>query len=356
MEKGGSADAQPSAPIGLLTKHLTQTSGDMSDEKINEVADEIIRLLTTRDTLQGIDNAEKLSNRIRVLCADEHRIMRMPGIKLQDVAGASDVLAMIKGRAGDMLVDLQNGHTKDAFGKIVARLMYAKFQVDKKHTNTPGNALGDGGDGALLLHARKPDQYEREVRVEVRTVVPENIRDKAAGGRGRLPPLTGVNAGKGSWRPRIPHASAEDLMYIIIMWRVRELPSTACTLRDAARRSLGWVVVMDNAETFARMMKWKSHGPTLNPRNWFALPETSPPFNTVFKDGSPVQTTLVRPPTRVCAWIPGLVDLDKTNDSLAYWDALSGIGDRDVTGGVERAAADTTHHLPPLPDKPPSDL
>jgi hypothetical protein len=282
--------------------------------------------------LSRIDAAESLANGILDECHERHlrlRAVRPVGsAKLADLIGVTNLLDVLRGPAGSMPVDLRNGQDKDAFAKLVVSAMFGGFVADRRHTNVAGEGVGDGGDGAIVLHG---PAGRRVKRVEVRTVVPIGGR-RHDGAQRTLPPRTGPSAGTGQWRPHLPHSAAPDLLYVIIMWRVRELPSSGCTLLEAARRAIGWVVALDNEETFARMMPWKSKGPTLNPRRWLEADKGTPAFR-LKPDGK--QTVLVCPPALACAWLPGLVAAGREQDPLAYWEVLLGAGDRCTVGGIE---------------------
>lgn len=318
------------------------------DPAIHTAAKEIVKLLTARDTLQGVNNAEKLANEIGVLCNEMHKEMvaREPtGMTLRDVITMPRVLEAIRGPAGNLLINLQNGQDKDSFGKLIARIAAENFVPDEMHTKPVGHAVGDGGDGMLFLPPRGGGKGGRQVRVEVRTVVP--VRPSGAGvDPNRLPDRDGRFAGRGSWRPKIAHTPATDLAYFLIMWHRRTLPKDACTLREAVKRTVGWVVMLDNAETFSGMIPWTGKGPTLNPRNWMSLGDDVPAFGRAAGANGTARTKLMRPPTRVCAWIPGLVAPDMKDDPMAYWEALRGLVDRNVTGGIGKAVV-VTSDTPP---------
>jgi hypothetical protein len=300
------------------------------DGKHAAAAQALLRRVTAntamRERLRRIDRVEGFARLLQDACHAQHLALRaaeLPGMQLTDLIGAPRLLEALRGPAGGMLIDLNRGQDKDAFGKMLACLAFRRLVADRRHTNAPGQALGDGGDGTLLLPGRGGGT--RPVAVEVKTVVPEGGRTGSGAPR-PLPPATGAEAGTGQWRVHIAHSAHPDLLYVVVAFRVRQLPRSACTLVDALRRTVGWLLAIDNAESFAAMRAWTGKGPVLNPRRWQALPATAPPFRAK----GPTQQVIERPPTRLCVWVPTLVDAARREDPLAYWEALDGAGDRGV--------------------------
>lgn len=300
------------------------------DKRVDALAAALFAtIMTGRDDgdVAGRDPAESLD----ALRGVERAVARLTALALAESKRARAALPRISARdcithrhpmrfVRDTVVplDLKNTQNVDIVGKLVAHLLFPGADMEYAHNSPKGAGVGDGGDGALH------DSAGRRVAIECKTAVAPALR-------------TAHQAGEGGWRLGIKQSAQADLVYVVVLWRVKELPGPSCTLMKAAARSIGWVLVLDNERSFRApgVPPWDGNGPTLNPLMWDKRRQKGKSTHR------PADNRIEWLPTLAAAWVPGLVESttrDKPfyaytdDDYMAYWKAIRG-----MSAGVVRA-------------------